>query len=449
MTGLKRTIAGALLIFCLGMAAGLYWAGRLRFEGHVEPPVSQEAQGPGERPEGKPEETIRRVVEGKVVLSRDELSTSGIRTAAVTTGSVAVSLHLNGEVELAEDHIARITPRISGVVLDIGHQVGDLVARGDILCTLESMDLGEARAAYVTALAETRLTERNYRRWQQLYENGLKTQNEFWAAENKFIRAKLDRAAARSKLKALGVEDDEIRILERKGSAAVSNRYEVKSPVAGFVLDRQHMTPGEYLDPTKQIFLVADLSELWVIAALYEKDLPAVHVGMKGIVRIRGYPDATFEGRVAYVGQQADEKTRTLPVRLTVQSWPEQAGGKSGKKQPQAIGVLDAFILRPDTFVTVDLETSRKRGVLVVPSSAVQTVGDQTVVFIRTARPEHTQPSAKEDAVAFEPRIVTVGAREANEVEVISGVALGEEVVVGNAYLLKSELERAKFADED
>jgi cobalt-zinc-cadmium efflux system membrane fusion protein len=455
MIGRVRMIVGAVLIFCVGLAAGLYWAGRLRVEGNAEPPVSREAPGPEER-KGEPEEATRRLVEGKVVLRREELATSGIRTAAVTTGSVAVGLHLNGEVELAEDRIARITPRIAGVVRDIHHQVGDRVARDETLCTLESMDLGGARAAYVTALAETRLAERNYRRWQQLYEKGLKTQNEFWAAENEFTRARLNRDAARSKLKALGVEDDEIRVLEQRGSAAVSNRYEVKSPLAGLILDRQHMTPGEYLDPTMQIFLVADLSEVWVIAALYEKDLPAVHVGMKGIVRVRDYPEAAFEGRVTYVGQQADEKTRTLPLRLVVRTRPGPADGRGGEKPSPTSGTLDSFILRPDTFVTVDLETSRKRDVPVVPASAIQTLADRTVVFVRTIPPEYAEPSdqsgappTEEEVVAFEPRVVTVGAREADRVEVLSGVALGEEVAVENAYLLKSELERAKFGGEE
>lgn len=391
-------------------------------------------------------EPTRRVVNGKVVLSRGELVTSGIRTAPVIRGSVSTVLHLNGEVELAEDYVARITPRIAGVVREIGHQVGDRVARGDILCTLESLDLGGARAAYVIALAEARLAERNYHRWRQLYEKGLRTQNEFWAAENELTRARLNRDAARSKLKALGIEDDEIRVLEQKGSAAVSSRYTVKSPLDGIILDRQHMTPGEYLDPTMQIFLVADLSEVWVIAALYEKDLPAVQIGMQGTVRVRGYPEAAFEGRVAYVGEQADEKTRTLPVRLVVRTRLGPTGGSESEKPSS----LDTFILRPDTFVTVDLETSGKRGVLVVPSSAVQTLDDRTVIFVQTSRSELTGNSHEnEGTTTFEPRVVTVGAREPDGVEIISGVTADEEVVIENAYLLKSELERAKFGSEE
>ncbi len=427
MNWLKRnaTVAAFLVAAC---AAGVLWStGKLHVRwGEAEHGAGHDAHG-DEAGEHRGE--VSHVAGGKVTLDADVVKAAGIAIAPAVKGSVAASLRATGEVQFAEGRVAHVTSRVPGAIREVSKTLGDEVSAGTPLCTIESVELGEMRAKFVSALSERTLAERNYGRWKELFDKGLKTQNEFWSAENTFTRAKLDSEAAMGKLKALGVTDEEIAELEKGTAQSITNRYEVKSLIPGTVLER-HATLGENIEPKDQIFLVADLSELWVEAAVYVKDLPQVRSGMPGVVRIQGFPDAAFKGSVRYVGQRVDEKTRTAPLWITIKNEPAKA-------------VEGKYALRPGMFVTVDLELSRKEDVLVAPLAAVQTVAGETVVFVQGS----PQAGAPQQSVTFERRGVELGARDGEVAEVLKGLEAGELVVVGNAYLLKSELEKSRIGE--
>ena len=418
-------ITAAVLLGIAG-AAVLLGTGRLELRwnrpGGGEHPQADGAEE-GHAGEGHEGEGASRIEDGKLVLTAEEFQESGISTKPVARGSVAVTLRVTGEVQIAENRVAHVTPRIPGVIRDIQKNLGDAVEAGTVLCTVQSVDLGESKAAYVASLAERTLAERSFTRWKELFEKGLKTQNELWTAENDLTRSKLRVDAAANKLRAMGVTPGEVEELGKRGDEAITNYYPLLSPIAGVVLDR-HATLGESVEVKDQVYLVADISEVWVLAALYEKDLGLVHGGMTGRVKspaIRG----EFQGQVTYVAQRVDEKTRTVTLRLTVKNGP---GGGNG----------EGFALRPGMFVTVDLETSRKDGVLTLPLSAVQEVGGQTVAFVRAATPGGS-------AAAFEKRRVVLGIRDGDIIEVVEGVEAGDEVVAVNGYLIKSEFERSQI----
>jgi multidrug efflux pump subunit AcrA (membrane-fusion protein) len=143
---------------------------------------------------------------------------------------------------------------------------------------------------------------------------------------------------------------------------------------------------------------------------------------------------------VRYVGQRVDEKTRTAHLWLTIKS-------ESGRVPEQKEA------LRPGMFVTVDLELSRREDVLVVPLDAVQTVSGETVVFVQQGPPSSDGAAAEEKAgapprtVTFERRRVELGVRDGGVAEVLKGLQPGELVVIGNAYLLKSEFEKSRIGE--
>ncbi len=461
MKWLKRNAALLTLFVAASLAALLYWTGRL----HVDWDGKNHASDHENRERGEEHQEERsHIVGGKVLLGPDVVNAADIRTAPASKGSVASNLRATGEVQFAEGRVAHVTPRVPGVIRAVLKTLGDEVSAGTPLCTIESVELGEARAKFVSALSERTLAERNYERWKQLFEKGLKTQNEFWSSENTFTRAKLDLEAAMGKLKALGATLEEIAELEKGTVSSITNQYQVKSLIGGSVLER-HATLGENVELKDQIFLVADLSELWVQAAVYIKDLANVRNGMTAVVHIQGFPDVAFKGAVRYVGQRVDEKTRTAPLWITIKN--EDAQGSGGRHS-----------LRPGMFVTVDLEISRKEDALVVPLSALQTVAGQTVVFVKSAETEHTvahdhekvkDEKAKDEKekdekdtepgvgpphaaampglIAFERRTVEVGARDGEVAEVLKGLQAGELVVVANAYLLKSEFEKSQISE--
>ena len=491
--------ASAALVLVLVTGGILFMTGRLQIHWR---PAAQSGSADDGHDHGKEEkgEEEGRVVGDKALLDADAIKAAGIRTAPVEKGSVAVALQVTGEVELPDQRLANVTARLPGVIREVYRARGDRVVVGTPLCAIESAELGEARAAYVAALADARVVEANSQAWQshgrarggeagsaagwveleqalaeqaaaqaeravaernlarmrELQERGLRSRTETLTAEADVSRATVrsegaarrlavlgavaetekNRALARveaaaTKLKALGVEPGEIAQLGAAGRAEITSRFVVKSPIAGIVAE-QLVTVGQTVDAASKIFTVMDLSQLWVTGALHDRDVAAVRPGVAAVVHIeglnggveRGGVNRGFKGRVVQIGPQVDEKTRTLPVRVAIQNVVLPGGG-------------DTYALRPGMFAMVDLETARKRDVLVVPAAAVQTIGGKPVVFVETALTE---------GAAFERRPVVLGARDADVAEVTEGLRPGERVVVANAYLLKSEFERAKIS---
>jgi cobalt-zinc-cadmium efflux system membrane fusion protein len=145
-----------------------------------------------------------------------------------------------------------------------------------------------------------------------------------------------------------------------------------------------------------------------------------------------------LRGRVTYIGEQVDEKTRTVPLRVLV------------KNSKLTTGSHEDFLLRPGLFTTIQIETGHRNQVLVVPLSAVQTEASETFIFVRSGSPSPASNKDKDKphpSVTFERRAVELGARDDRVVEVIKGLQIGEQIVVDNAYLLTSEMEKSKLED--
>jgi len=488
--------ASAVLLLVLATATVLFWTGRLQFHGRPGVRAGAEHKNGDGHAHGKKEhsEGEGRVSGDKAILDAETIKAAGIKTAPVETGSVAVAIRVTGEVELPDARTAHVTARLAGVVREVLRNRGDRVAPGTPLAVIESTDLGEARAAYLMGRTDAQVAEANYDAWQrhgqpgsrpsesggaggwveldqalaelatayterdvaernlarlrELQERGLRSRTELLAGEAELSRATVRSEAARrrlavlgivaqterdrarqrldtatAKIRALGVEPGDIAKLQDAGSREASIRFVVRSPIAGVVADRQ-VTAGQTVEPTAKLFSVADLSEVWVTGALHDKDVAAVRRGMNAVVNVQGILNGTFKGQVVQIGPQVDEKTRTLPVRVALRNVP-MAGDR------------DSYALRPGMFAMVDLEMSRKSGIVVVSAAAAQSVGGQAVVFVETPLTE---------GAAFQRRPVVLGARDGDVVEVLEGLAPGERVVIANAYLLKSEFERSKIS---
>jgi cobalt-zinc-cadmium efflux system membrane fusion protein len=427
LTWVRQRAALAVLLVVLLTGALLFLTGRLQFNRNVK-----EETGPPERAEEGEQvaSSPNRVQGGKVVLEEDAFKLSGIRTAAVSRGSVPVLFQAPGEVQLAEDRIAHVTPQVPGVVRAVYKGVGDHVQRGAPLCLIESVDLGDAMASYVTARAEADLAEQNFARMKQLFEKGLRTQNELIAVEADRTRARLKLDSASARLRGLGLGADEIQSLANEGAKGVSNQYTLKSPIGGSVLQR-NVTTGQSVAASDQVFFVGDLSEIWVQAVAQEQDLPGIRTGAPAVIRIPNLPDTVFRGRVTYIGEQVDEKTRTVPLRVLATN--RSSRGASGKD----------FVLRPGLFTNIEIETARRKDALVISFAAVQSEGSESFVFVQagntTGNPKRT--------VTFERKSVELGARYGQMVEIRSGLQPGDVIANENAYLLKGELEKSKLQD--
>ncbi|MFO0982220.1 MAG: efflux RND transporter periplasmic adaptor subunit [Planctomycetota bacterium] len=443
------------------------------------------------------------IVGTSVIMDSTTAQSLNIETAPAAPGSIASLLRVAGEVRLAEDRTAHVTPRIPGTIREVNKNIGDAVTAGEVVCTIESTELGQAKAActlacaeaaiagrnaelwrqlrgqeaktepapfapsgwvdldqawadHLSAVSESGLAERLYARWKELNEKGLKTTTELWTAESEALKARLhvesaerrlavlgvvaDNALARARvqldaakggLRAMGLNEAEIaEVAACAGGSTLDGRYAVRSPIAGFVLDR-HATLGESVGPEDHAFLVGDLSEVWVQASVHDRDIASVMEGMAARVSVLGAGGEGFPGVVGLVGRIVDERTRTLLIRVQVKNPPDDlARGR--------------IPLRPGMFATVDLEIARHDGDIIVPVSAVMTIDGASVVFVRSRAPA----AGAGGDTAYEKRLVVAGLRDERNVEVVKGLAVGDEVVTTNAYLLKSEFERSRLEAE-
>ncbi len=429
MTWIRKNWAAALLVVVLVILGLLFASGKLQITPSSTSRKVEDGATKAEEPS--------RVQNGKIILDQDDFASSGIKVQPVTTQMIPSYFEAPAEVQLAESRVAHVTPGIAGIIRKVERGVGDPVAKGSALCTIESVDVGDARSSFVAADSERQLAERNYARWKLLVDKGLRTQNELFAAETELTRAKLKLEAATARLRGLGAGEQQLQVLEKSGAEGVSNGFVLRSPIAGSVLARS-ATVGQNVTTLDQIFQIGDLSSVWVQAVAHEQDLPLIKLGMSAVVQLPN-SGATFAGKVSYIGEQVDEKTRTVPVRVEVRNG--YVPGTASKQHR----------LLPGLFTTLHIETGRKTNALVVPASAIQSEGAESFVFVQSSV-QVSDAAAKTNIsgssnVAFERRLVEVGTHTGNLVGIVRGLTAGEKIVVENAYLLKSELEKSKVQD--
>jgi cobalt-zinc-cadmium efflux system membrane fusion protein len=303
---------------------------------------------------------------------------------------------------------------VPGLLDDVRVEVGDRVSKGTVLGWIESPELGEARAEFLAAATKLRIAEQDYAREKNLLAKGISSEREARNAESAVAAARADVHRVEAKLHTLGVTDEELSRF--RADDHPSARFALRSPIAGTVVEIA-ATAGQSVGGTDPLFVVGDLSRLWVLADVYESQLAAVSAGKDVEVVVPAVPDRTFRGTVEAIGDVVDERTRTIAVRIAVPN------------QDRA--------LKPGMFGTARIASAagkRERGGVVVPREAVQKVGDRQVVFV----------AAGENR--YRPVEVEIGAETAHEIELRSGVDDGTPVVARGAFTLKSELSRESLS---
>ncbi len=208
---------------------------------------------------------------------------------------------------------------------------------------------------------------------------------------------------ARQRLRVLGIGPDEIAAMVQRGKPdAVTT---IRSPAAGYVV-ALNVVQGDRVDPDRELFEVADLSRVWAIADVYERDLSRVRPGLAAALALDAYPGKTFDGRIEYVYPRLESETRTLPVRVAFAN----AQGS----------------LKPGLFGTLEIRLPAKSAVT-VPSEAVIDTGDRRYLFVETS-PGH-----------FDPRVVVTGERSGEHVEILEGIAASERVASSGNFFIDSE----------
>jgi cobalt-zinc-cadmium efflux system membrane fusion protein len=299
---------------------------------------------------------------------------------------------------------------IRGRVVNVQVDVGADVKKGDLLALLHSTDLGLAEGAYLKATARLHEADVSYKRAKDLYEAQAVSLAELQRREAAMRTARAEAREMQNQLELLGVPRREIDRLNREHT--IKADVPLRAPFDGRVIMR-NITRGEVVETNQKFFTVADLSDIWVIAAVPEKDVEYIQKGQPVDIVAAAYPHGIFNGTITYVGDVLDPATRTLPVRVTAPN-PDKR-------------------LKPEMFALVRIHATPDPNMLTVPLSAIQNGPTGNVVFVQRGPSE------------FEMRTVRLGEEYGDVAAVLDGVRAGEPVVTKGSFVLKSEMERHKI----
>jgi cobalt-zinc-cadmium efflux system membrane fusion protein len=360
-------------------------------------PVHHETRDPahGGQPHAEPE-----LITIAPDMMRDLRVTLG-KAQARAAGETVSAL---GELHVNEDAYAEIASPVAARVTKVLAKPGDKVVAGQPLVVLNSPELAQSRAEVDAAKARLDVARRNAERKRQLVADRLVPEREAIEADAALGEARAAYNVATSSLR-------------RYGGGAGAAALTIESPIAGTVIDRS-VVMGQLADPSKTLFRVGDLSTLWLVAHVYERDAVRVRPERPAVATFAALPGKSIDAVIKTIGKEVDAASRTIDIRLDV---------------PNVDGSL-----RPgmSATVTIPLGEPGEAQVVTVPAAAVQRVGEDWAVFI---------PHGDN---AFEARVIGRGRDLGGEVEVLSGLQPGESVVVDGAFLLKAEADKARGGGE-
>ncbi len=306
-----------------------------------------------------------------VTLSKEGAKNSAVALVTVTAEPLTGAVGVPAEVQLDPDRVAHVTPLVEGQVIEVKVRLGDQVVKGETLATLLSVALGEARAELSRARSAVHQASAEFERQEKLRDASIGAERNFLAAKGELDRARSQLAAVRTRLKVYG------------GSSGGGAKVAIRSPQAGVVIER-HATPGEVVDGERPLFVIADVSRVFVLGRVYEQDVASATLGSPATVSLQAYPGKSWDGTISYVAAVLDEKTRTLPIRIDLDN-------------PDGI-------LRPGLFGRVALLAKDGTPVPALPESAITRIDGR--------------------------------------------VKVGDSVVTSGVFVLKSELLRGELAEE-
>jgi cobalt-zinc-cadmium efflux system membrane fusion protein len=337
---------------------------------------------------------------GQAWLSDRQLADANIAISPVGEAVVGATIATSGRVTFDDQRVTHVFSPVSGRVLRLLAQPGDVVKKGAPLAALVSPDLQQALADLRKAEAAFVASEKERTRQKELYEAHAGAQRDFESAESNFQQANAERERARARIGLLGADPN--------GSAAQG--YVLPSPIEGEVIAR-NVNPGVEVVAGSgvELFTIGRLDRVWLLADIYQVDLPRVHNGAPVTIKVVGYPDRVFEGSVDWVSGAFDPASRTVKVRCSLPN--------------------SDHALRPEMYASVSIGVNSHRA-LAVPRSALLRLGDQTVAFVEMGRTPNGQR-------AFERRNIVVNDDGGGDnLPIVKGLEAGDQVVTTGAILL-------------
>ena len=347
--------------------------------------------------------------ESTLTLAPEEAQRAGIK---IETVGERMSDEANGQqtTGVVQPNAYRETPVMSlvgGIVRSVGPELGQSVRKGQTIAVVSSNDLADAQSKYLAAVAELDEHHKHHARAEKLVEIGAVSREELELATSKLKAAESELANLRQRLLLLGLSAQSVSAL--RSTSQVSSEVSLPAPASGTVTSRT-VNSGEVIEANKELLRVTDLSSVWVVGQVYEKDLGKIHIGSGASITTDAYPGRVFRGHVSYVDPKVDPQTRTAQARIEL----------SNPGQHLKIGMYVNV-----GFAVIGGATST---IPVVPVAAIQNIGNRQVVFV-----------AVNDPNVFAMRTVRFGPESNGYYPVLEGLSVGDRIVTQGSFMLRAE----------
>jgi len=332
------------------------------------------------------DETQKDASAGTVKIDAATVQNIGVRTARAKETLLSHVVRAVGRVAYDEEHIVRLHPKTEGWIETLrADKTGQLVKKNEELLSIYSPQLVASQQEYVLAINNLKVLERS-------------PIEDIRRGAEDLVKS------SRERLKLLDVPEHQLH--ELTDSRAIKKSLHIHTPADGIVINIG-AREGQYVTPETELYMIADLSKIWVYAEIYEYELPWVKEGDPVDMQLAGIPGRTFKGHLTFIYPYAEAKTRTIKVRLAFDN--------------------PGLLLKPDMFAEVTILAGKQVDTIVIPSEAVVRSGAHTQVFVVRAPGK------------FEPRPVTVGLASNGDVSILQGLDADEEVVTSAQFLIDSE----------
>ena len=344
-----------------------------------------------------------------LTISPEQIQRAGLKieTVGERISTEATGQQTTGVVQPNSYRETPVMSLVGGIVRSVGPELGQSVRKGQTIAVVSSNDLADAQTKYLAAFAELDEHHKHHARTEKLVAIGAASREELEMATSKLKAAESDVANLRQRLLLLGLSSQRVSAL--RSTSQVSSEVSLPSPASGTVTSRT-VNSGEVIEANKELMRVTDLSSVWVVAQVYEKDLGKIHIGSGASITTDAYPGRVFRGRVSYVDPAINPQTRTAQARIELVNPGQQL--KIGMYVNVGFGALGGAENTTPT----------------IPAVAVQNLNNQQVVFVVTNEPN-----------VFMMRPVRLSPETNGSYQVLEGLNAGDRIVTNGSFLLRAE----------
>lgn len=359
------------------------------------------------KPDEKHEETVK-----TIVLKAASIEEIKLETETVVLKPLTGYLTIPARVVTNQDNEAQIGSLVQGRVHQVFVNVGDYVKAGQVVMTLEGLDIGQIKAGFMKAKAAYEYAKANYERQKKLFEEKVGSQKSYLESQAEYEKALADFKAEDKKIHSVGLLDEDF-MNTKTSDDHTAGTLPIKASISGIVIER-NVVIGQLVDVSTNAFKIINTASVWVDGQIYEKDISKIAGKSSAVFNCTAYPKEKFNGTITYVGQTVDEHSRTITVRGSLNNANNR--------------------LKPQMFGELHIPVGANAKAILIPEEAVVQENGAAFVFVRV------------NDTSFVQRKVISGVTVDSQIEIREGIKEGDVVVTKGVFYLKSELKKDEVA---